>query len=94
MTAVNKTSKRKRRDPHAGRARGSQLQTGHSAGPKTRLTEPQKVLLGGGMLDTIEEIWPATPWRGAGLVRYPANPAQAAENKRLYPWIFENGRRS
>lgn len=45
---AKKTSKRPRRDPHSGRSRGSQIKTGHSGGPKTRLTEVQKINLGGG----------------------------------------------
>lgn len=37
--------KKKRRDNHAGRARGSTKQTGNSGGPKTTLSHLDKALI-------------------------------------------------
>lgn len=53
---AKKTSKRPRRDPHAGRSRGSTLKTGHSGGPRTRLTEVQKAQMGKGMVQNRPKL--------------------------------------
>lgn len=50
-------TKRKRRDPHAGRARGVQNhKTGNSGGPSASLTEGEKVRMGAGIFASFAEI--------------------------------------
>lgn len=52
------------------------------------LTEVQKVIQGGGLLDSIKEI-DCKPYRGSGGFGPPFDATQAAENRRLYPHLFD-----
>lgn len=59
-----------------------------------RLTEVQKVLIGHGQIDAYEPAEAKTPWRGVGDLRgKPFDAAQAAENKRTMPSLFNDQRR-
>lgn len=70
------------------RQRTSRKSQGIHGSTRVELSEVDKVILGGGLLDTISEI-DCKPWRGTGGYGPPYDPIQAAENKRLYPHLFD-----
>lgn len=90
------TTKKKRRDPHAGRKRGSLVKTGKRGGGSLtaphgapRLSTVAKVLLGKGMLVNVEKVG-KNAYLGATQPSSPVyNREQIEENKRLYPHLFE-----
>lgn len=92
-------SKKKRRDLHAGRKRGSEIKTGKRGAKRLNppITKVQKVLMGKGMLVNVPKIG-LNAYLGATAPSSPVfNRAQVEENKRLYPHLFEEqprGRRA
>lgn len=58
------------------------------------LTALERVLLGKGAAQSLQHVECQNPWRGAQAPGIPPfDKAQAAENKRLYPHLFEPERR-
>lgn len=54
-----------------------------------KLSEVQKVLMGGGLLRHAgKETKSADPWRGLDGVPSPWDPVQAKLNRKLYPHLF------
>ena len=60
-----------------------------------KLSGLELILLGKGRFASLKHVPCESPWRGAAKVSQPAfDPAQAAENRRLYPHLFSPERRS
>jgi hypothetical protein len=53
---ASNNSKKPRRNPHSGRARGSEIKTGNRGAQRVRLDELTKVLLGQGIYRTFTPI--------------------------------------
>lgn len=78
------------------RKRTHKVSQGIHGATKHPLSVIERVLAGKGLLDSIEHVECKSPWRGVGdiLPNGPFDKAQVEENKRLYPHLFSNGRRS
>lgn len=73
--------------------RAHKVSKGINGATKHPLTEVEKVLAGKGQLDSIREVDSRSAWRGQLQVSDPPWDAEAvAENKRLYPHLFEGDR--
>jgi hypothetical protein len=69
---------------------GTAYRGSHTRG--TRLNGVQKVLMGGGVLRNVSRRVDGSdpaPWRLPVTVSQPFDKAQAEENKRLYPHLFD-----
>lgn len=69
--------------------RGKAYRGSHTRG--TRVSEVQKVLLGGGLLRNTARLHGGSvqgAWRFGGMPNGPADPAQARLNRHLYPHLF------
>ena len=73
------------------RKRAKKVSKGTSVGARPiPLTEGEKIRLGHGILDRIKPV-ECSAWRGVQSVREPFDKAQAEENRRLHPHLFQDG---
>lgn len=75
--------------PDAFFGRNKAYRGSHTRG--TRVSETQKVLLGGGLLRNTARLHVGSvrgEWRFGGMPNGPYDPAQVRENRLLYPHLF------
>lgn len=72
--------------------RKQKISKGLNKARKHPLQALQKALLGKGQLQDVPEV-ECSPWRGVQMVNTPWDAEGVAENKRLYPHLFEDDRR-
>ena len=70
------------------RQRAHKISKGEQGATKHPLSELEKALLDKGLAQRVTPI-NGKPWRGVAFVGEPYDAKQAAENRRLYPHLFE-----